>query len=46
VDVVGARRAGLTPVLLDPLGVTPDHDDFTVIARLDELESLLGEPAV
>lgn len=35
-DVVSAREAGLTPVLLDPKGVFPDAD-CKVIGRLPEL---------
>ena len=35
-DVVSARGAGLTPVLLDPKGVFPDAD-CKVIGRLPEL---------
>lgn len=41
VDVVGARRAGIRPILLDPLGIA-GHVDCPVIARLSELPSLLG----
>jgi len=40
VDVVGAERAGLLPVLLDPLGAYR-HVECAVIRRLDELEGLL-----
>jgi len=40
VDVVGARRAGLRPVLLDPLELE-DGTDFPVIRRLEELEELI-----
>jgi putative hydrolase of the HAD superfamily len=40
VDVVGARRAGLRPVLLDPLELE-DGSDFPVIRRLEDLEGLL-----
>ena len=39
-DVVGARRAGLRPVLYDPLGIFPDPDCET-IKSFDELKSLL-----
>ena len=39
-DVVGARRAGLRPVLYDPLGVFPDSDCAT-IKSFDELNSIL-----
>jgi putative hydrolase of the HAD superfamily len=44
VDAVGARAAGIRPVLLDPLGIA-ERADCAVIARLDELEELLGMPA-
>jgi putative hydrolase of the HAD superfamily len=40
VDVVGARRAGIRPVLLDPLGVARDPG-CPVIRRLPELLELL-----
>lgn len=40
VDVAGARAAGLSPVLLDPLGVA-SAPDCPVIAGLGELLSLL-----
>lgn len=39
-DVVGARRAGLWPVLYDPLGVFPDPD-CTTIKSFDELNSAI-----
>ena len=39
-DVVGSRRAGLTPVLLDPLGIFPEAD-CTVIRSFAELNSVL-----
>jgi HAD superfamily hydrolase (TIGR01549 family) len=39
-DVVGARRAGLRPVLYDPLGIFPDPDCVT-IKSFDELKSIL-----
>jgi HAD superfamily hydrolase (TIGR01549 family) len=39
-DVVGARRAGLRPVLYDPLGVFPDPD-CDLIKSFDELNSIL-----
>jgi FMN phosphatase YigB (HAD superfamily) len=39
-DVVGARRAGLEPVLYDPLGVFPDPDCAT-IKSFDELNSII-----
>jgi len=43
-DVVGARRAGLQPVLIDPDGVFPEAD-CPVIASVSELSSLLQIPA-
>ena len=39
-DVVGARRAGLQPVLYDPLGIFPDPDCIT-IQSLDELIAIV-----
>jgi putative hydrolase of the HAD superfamily len=39
-DVVGARRAGLRPVLYDPQGVFPQAD-CTTITSFDELKSIL-----
>lgn len=39
-DVVGARRAGLEPVLIDPEGVFPDAD-CAVIKSITELRSLI-----
>jgi HAD superfamily hydrolase (TIGR01549 family) len=39
-DVVGARAAGLQPVLYDPLGVFPDSD-CTTIKSFDELNSIV-----
>ena len=39
-DVVGSRRAGLRPVLYDPLGIFPDPDCET-IKSFDELNSIL-----
>lgn len=39
-DVLGARRAGLWPVLLDPKGLFPEAECPT-ITRLDELPPLL-----
>ena len=39
-DVVGARRAGLRPVLYDPLGIFPDPD-CTTIKSFDELNSIV-----
>ena len=39
-DVVGARRAGLRPVLYDPIGIFPDPDCAS-IKSFDELNSIL-----
>ena len=39
-DVVGARSAGLQPVLYDPLGIFPDPDCIT-IQSLDELIAIV-----
>jgi len=39
-DVVGARAAGLQPVLYDPLGIFPDPDCAT-IKSFDELNSIV-----
>lgn len=39
-DVVGSRRAGLRPVLYDPLGIFPDPD-CTTIKSFDELNSII-----
>jgi FMN phosphatase YigB (HAD superfamily) len=39
-DVLGARNAGLQPVLYDPLGVFPDPDCAT-IKSFDELNSII-----
>lgn len=39
-DVVGARNAGLQPVLYDPLGIFPDPDCATV-KSFDELNSIV-----
>jgi HAD superfamily hydrolase (TIGR01662 family) len=39
-DVLGARNAGLQPVLYDPLGVFPDPD-CTTIRSFDELNSVI-----
>jgi putative hydrolase of the HAD superfamily len=39
-DVVGAQRAGITPVLLDPHGLFPEAD-CTILERIDDLLSLL-----
>jgi hypothetical protein len=40
--VVGSRRAGLTPVLFDPVGIFPEAD-CTVIKSFDELNSVLKD---
>jgi len=39
-DVVGARRAGLQPVLYDPIGIFPEPD-CTTIKSFDELHSII-----
>lgn len=39
-DVVGSRRAGLTPILYDPIGVFPEAD-CTTIKSFDELHSVV-----
>lgn len=39
-DVVGAKRAGITPVLFDPHGLFPEAD-CTTLARIDDLLSWL-----
>jgi FMN phosphatase YigB (HAD superfamily) len=39
-DVVGSRRAGLQPVLYDPVGIFPDAD-CTTIKSFDELNSII-----
>ncbi len=39
-DVVGARRAGLEPILYDPLGIFPEPD-CTAIKSFDELNSII-----
>lgn len=41
-DVIGARGAGLLPILLDPDGIFPDAD-CPVIQRLSEIPGLLPE---
>jgi HAD superfamily hydrolase (TIGR01549 family) len=41
-DVVGARNAGLLPVLYDPLGIFPDPDCAT-IKSFEELNSIVKE---
>lgn len=42
-DVVGSRRAGLTPVLYDPINIFPDAE-CAVIKSFDELHDLLKRP--
>jgi FMN phosphatase YigB (HAD superfamily) len=39
-DVVGARAAGLQPVLYDPLGIFPEAD-CAIIKSFDELNSIV-----
>jgi HAD superfamily hydrolase (TIGR01662 family) len=39
-DVVGSRRAGLTPLLYDPVGIFPEAD-CTTIKSFDELNSAI-----
>ena len=39
-DVVGARNAGLTPILVDPLGIFPEADCIS-IKSFDELNFIL-----
>ncbi len=41
-DVVGARRAGLQPVLYDPRGIFPEAECH-VLASFDQLPSVLKE---
>jgi HAD superfamily hydrolase (TIGR01549 family) len=41
IDVVGARGAGIRPVMLDARGLSPDRD-VTRVATLTELAGLLG----
>ena len=41
-DVVGARRAGLVPVLYDPMGIFPEAD-CTTIKSFDELKSVIKD---
>ncbi len=43
IDVVGARAAGLTPILLDPLGLYPDADCWRV-SSLTALADYLAAP--
>jgi HAD superfamily hydrolase (TIGR01509 family) len=44
-DVVGARAAGLRPILIDPLGLFPDAGCET-IRTLGELEGMLASPLI
>jgi predicted HAD superfamily phosphohydrolase YqeG len=39
-DIVGSRRAGLLPVLYDPISLFPDAD-CAIIKSLAEIPSLL-----
>ena len=39
-DIVGARRAGLTPVLYDPNNIFPEADCIT-ITSFDQLKSVI-----
>jgi HAD superfamily hydrolase (TIGR01662 family) len=39
-DVTGSRRAGLTPILIDPLGIFPEADCIT-IKTFDELYGIV-----
>ena len=41
-DVIGAKNAGLVPVLVDPGGVFPDAE-CTVIRQVGELPEILGQ---
>lgn len=41
-DVIGSRRAGLTPVLIDPRGIFPAADCIT-IKTFDELSAILKD---
>ena len=41
IDVVGARRAGLRPVLMDPLGLHHDAD-YDRVGSLDGLATRLS----
>jgi putative hydrolase of the HAD superfamily len=43
IDVVGARNAGITPIMLDARGLSPDRD-VTRVASLTELADLLDRP--
>jgi putative hydrolase of the HAD superfamily len=42
IDVVGARAAGLAPVLIDPLGAYPDADCLRIERLADLLDRLPG----
>ena len=39
-DIIGAQRAGIQPVLLDPDSLFPDAD-CEIIRRIEEISSLL-----
>jgi hypothetical protein len=41
-DVIGSRRAGLTPILYDAQGIFPDADCAT-IKTFDELNSVIKD---
>jgi len=41
-DVVGSRRAGLTPILYDPVGIFPEAE-CTTIKTFDELYSAIKD---
>ena len=41
-DVVGSRRAGLHPVLYDPIGIFPEAD-CTTIRSFDELQTVIED---
>jgi FMN phosphatase YigB (HAD superfamily) len=42
IDVVGARRAGLRPFIIDPLGIHPE-DEYTPVPSLAALAELVTE---
>jgi putative hydrolase of the HAD superfamily len=41
-DVIGSRRAGLTPILYDPLGIFPEAECAT-IKTFDELNLVIKD---
>jgi putative hydrolase of the HAD superfamily len=45
IDVAGARRTGIGPILMDPLGCYPGTIDCPRVRRLAELLELLGPAA-